>query len=607
MAYTAAKYVVGGSFAAFCTMVGFGYTNPAWTQRRFDPTKVPPLRYETVPTREMCLEQLASHNTAERALDVLVIGAGCVGTGTALDAVTRGLSVGLVDMGDYAGETSSRSTKLIHGGIRYLQKAVFQLDPAQLKLVAEGLRERTIMVHQAPHLCHSLPTIVPCYHALDIFLFWWGTKLYDVIAAVYGGTLGYSHFLFPYDTMRAYPKLKKLDPENNPLLGSIRYYDGQMNDARLCFSVAMTAASYGAATVNYAKVKAMEVVKDNKGDEVVRTTVEDTIHKKTMEVYSKSVVNAGGPFSESIEHLSKGTESKLEMLPASGSHVILDRKYCPKEHEAMIVPSSDDRVVFTVPWLGGCLIGTTDHKCKVQTNPPTDKADVEFLVKNVVPYVGDIPKEAVRSAWTGIRPLAMQKNHVEKAGGTQNVAREYVITVNEKSRILDIVGGKWTTYRNMAEDAVNNLSRTLMKDRAEFKPCCTTQMVMVGARHLDTVPATPANGIPDDVHRHWRNNYGDAYHALADMVAQNPALLKRLHKDSPVVEAEVLYAAKSEHCEKIMDFVARRTRTAFLDTAQAEQIVPRVAELMGQEKGWGITQRLLEKSEAYSFLNSFKL
>ena len=606
MAYTAATYIVGGSFAAFCTMVGFGYTNPAWTQRRFDPSKVPPLKHDTVPTREMCLEQLANFNSADNAMDVLVIGGGCVGTGIALDAVTRGLSVGLVDMGDYAGETSSRSTKLIHGGIRYLQKAVFQMDPTQLKLVAEALRERTIMIHQAPHLCQSLPTIVPCYHALDIFLYWWGTKLYDVLAAIYGGTLDYSHFLFPYDTMKLFPKLKKTDADNNPLLGSVRYYDGQMNDARLCFTVAMTAASYGAATVNYAKVKAIEVMKNSKGDEVVHTTVEDVIHKKTMNVYSKSVVNAGGPFSAEVEHLAKGSEPNLNMFPASGTHVIIDRKYCPKDHEAMIIPSSDGRVVFTIPWLGGCLIGTTDHKCKVQSNPPTEKADVEFLVKNVEPYVGDIPNEAVMSSWTGIRPLATPKASVQKAGGTQNIVREHVITVNNQSRILDIAGGKWTTYRKMAEEAVNELSRTLMKDRVEFKPCCTTDMVMVGARHLNLVPDTPANGIPEDVHRHWRNNYGDRYQALAAMVAQEPALLKRLDKDSPVVEAEVIYAVRSEHCEKIMDFVARRTRTAFVNTAQAEHIVPRVAELMAQEKGWGVTQRLLEKSEAYAYLNSFK-
>lgn len=606
MAFTAAKYAVGGSFAAFCTMVGFGYTNPTWTQRRFDPAKVPPLKHETIPSREMCMEQLTSYNSADNAMDVLIIGGGCVGTGTALDAVTRGLTVGLVDMGDYAGETSSRSTKLIHGGIRYLQKAVFQLDPMQLKLVAEALRERTIMVHQAPHLCQALPTLIPCYHAFDIFLYWWGTKVYDVLAAMYGGTLGYSHFLFPYDTMKAYPKLKKTDADNNPLLGSVRYYDGQMNDARLCFTVAMTAASYGAATVNYTKVKALEVVKDSKGDDIVHATVEDVINRKTAEVYSKSVVNAGGPFCAEIEHLVKGEEPNLDMFPASGTHVIIDRKFCPKEHEAMIAPSSDGRVVFAIPWLGGCLLGTTDRACKVQSNPLTDKADVDFLIENIVPFVGDVPKDAVKSFWTGIRPLATPKTHVQKDGGTQNIVREHVITVNEKSRIIDIAGGKWTTYRKMAEETVNELSRTLMKDRAEFLPCCTTDMVLVGARHLSSVPETPAPGIPEDVHYHWRKNYGDRYHALAAMVAQEPALLKRLDSDSPVVEAEVVYAVKNEHCEKIMDFVARRTRTAFVDSAQAERIVPRVAELMGQEKNWGITQRLLEKSEAYSYLHSFK-
>ncbi|KAG5499750.1 hypothetical protein GH5_03884 [Leishmania sp. Ghana 2012 LV757] len=606
MTATAAKYIFGAGVAAFGGVVGFSYTNPAWTQHRFDTSKCPPLKYETAPTREMCVQALEKHNSGKNPLDVLIIGGGCVGAGSALDAVTRGLSVGMVDMGDYAGETSSRSTKLIHGGIRYLQKAVFQVDPMQLKLVAEALRERTIMIHQAPHLCHSLPTLVPCYHAIDIGMYWCGTKVYDLLAALYGGTLEYSGFLFPYDAMKAYPKLRKTDQDNNALLGAVRYYDGQMNDARLCYSVAMTAACYGAATVNYAKVKQMEVVKDDKGDELVRTTVEDTITRKTFEVYSKSIINAGGPFSGEVEKLAKGADRQLDMFPASGTHIVIDRKYCPKEREAMVVPSNDGRVVFAIPWLGGCLLGTTDHKCDVQSNPRTPQADVDFLLANIKPFVGYVPPEEVQSAWTGIRPLAVPKEQKLKGGGTQNIVREHVIAVDPHSHMLNITGGKWTTYRKMAEEAVDELQKTIMKGKADFKPCCTTDMVLVGARNLDKVASAAPSGIPADVHEHWRSNYGDRYEEIMAVAAKDPKLMKRLAKDSPVVEAEVVYAAQREHCEHVMDFIARRTRIAFVNAAQAEEVVPRVTELMGKVKGWGGSQRNAEKAAAYSALVSFK-
>ncbi|AIN99660.1 glycerol-3-phosphate dehydrogenase (FAD-dependent), mitochondrial [Leishmania panamensis] len=606
MAVTAAKYIAGACAVAVGGIVGFSYTDPTWTRRRFDTNKCPPLKYETVPTREMCVQALEAHSASTNPLDVLIIGGGCVGAGSALDAVTRGLSVGMVDKGDYAGETSSRSTKLIHGGIRYLQKAVFQLDPMQLKLVAEALRERTIMIHQAPHLCHSLPTLVPCYHAIDVGLYWCGTKMYDLLAALYGGTLEYSGFLFPYDAMKAYPKLRKTDQDNNVLLGAVRYYDGGMNDARLCYSVAMTAACYGAATVNYAKVKQMEVIKDDKGDELVRTTIEETITKKTIKVYSKSIINAGGPFSGEIEKLAKSGERQLDMFPASGTHIVIDRKYCPKKHEAMVVPSNDGRVVFAIPWLGGCMLGTTDHKCEVQSNPMTSQADVDFLLENIKPFIGDVPREAVRSAWTGIRPLAVPKEQKLKGGGTQNIVREHVIAVDPQSHILNITGGKWTTYRKMAEEALDSLQKTIMKDKVDFKPCCTMNMVLVGARNLDKVASTAPLGIPEDVHKHWRSNYGDRYEEVMAVAAKDAKLMKRLANDSPVVEAEVVYAAQREHCEHVMDFIARRTRMAFVNVEQAEQVVPRVAELMGQVKGWARSQRNAEAAAAYSALASFK-
>lgn len=610
MAATAAKWAFALGAGAFGGLVGVGYTNPSWTKRRFDPSRCPEFKYSCPPNRDACVQKLSTHNTPDKPLDVLVIGGGCVGTGIALDAATRGLEVGLVEMSDYASQTSSRSTKLIHGGIRYLQKAVFQLSLDQLKLVAEALRERTVMVHQCPHLCMELPTIIPCYRYYEIPMYWAGTKMYDLVASIYGGTLGFSSFLSPADVRRRFPALRDTNDQKKRLLGAVRYYDGQMNDARLCYSVAMTSACYGAATVNYAKATGMEVVRDRANQEVVQVKVTDMINNKEMVVYAKSIVNAGGPFTSMIEDIASHPQRKVDILPALGTHIIVDRRYAPKPHEAMVVPSSDDRVVFSIPWLGGTLIGTTDHPCPVTENPRPPREDVEFLLRNVEPYLGVIPPEHVRSCWAGIRPLAKHSELTGTQGGTQNVVRDHIITVDEQNRIVDIAGGKWTTYRRMAEEATDKLLQTLLKDRVRAGPCVTEDVVMLGSKALQRVPMTAraaGDDIPEDVHKHWRYTYGDCYPELATIAREKQgALMKRLVADCPVTEAEVWWAAHNEHCENIMDFVARRTRMAFIDVAKAEQAVPRVAELMGQAKNWSASRRTEEMKRAYEYLNMFK-
>lgn len=604
---TALKYLVGTGLAAYGSVVAFSYTDPRWTQRRFFPEKCPPLKENTAPTRDVCLARMLAHTNPENPFDVLVIGGGSVGTGVALDATTRGLNVGLVERGDYASETSSRSTKMIHGGIRYLEKAVFHLDPLQLQLLAEALRERTIMLHQAPHLCLDLPTVVPCHNIIDVGMYWVGTKMYDFIAGLYGGTIAYSGYILPSTAAQVMPQLRK-DRESNPAkFGAVRYHDGQFNDARMCFQIAMTAAAYGAATLNYAKVTSMEMTKNKAGEKVVKTTVTDEVHNKKMEVYSKAVVNAGGPFSGEVEKLAEGAEGKLNVVPALGTHIVLDRRYCPSGKEAMVVPSSDDRVVFTVPWLGGCLVGTTDHKAKVESNPSPPEADVEFLLGNLEPYVGKIPRDGVKSAWAGLRPLVTPKKK-KGSDDTQNIVRQHFIAVDADHGLLDVTGGKWTTYRRIAQDAVDTLRDTLLKGKADFKPCCTPDLVLVGARQLDRVPEfIPAGGpIPPDVHRHIRATYGDHYDEIVALAMKdNMKHLKRLVEGCPVVEAEVLWASRQEHCEHVHDFVARRTRMAFVNSAQAEAAIPRVAELMAEEKRWSRSRRTAEQSQGFAAMSGF--
>nr|CCC53308.1 putative glycerol-3-phosphate dehydrogenase, fragment [Trypanosoma vivax Y486] len=551
---TAAKKILYASAAAFTGVVGIGYTNPRWTQRRFGKPPIPLVHQEN-PTREDCMKKLENYISPENPMDVLIVGGGSVGAGTALDAVTRGLTVGLVEMNDYASGTSSRSTKLIHGGIRYLEKAVFKLDVQQLKLVAEALRERIIMIHQAPHLCRNVATMIPCYNPFDVAKFWCGVKLYDLIAIWERGTLEYAGFLTPYATMKKFPMLKHGNREGSVLFGSVQYYDGQMNDARMCLSVALTAASYGAATVNYTKVKKMEVVKNEKGEQVVKSTIHDRINEKEFIVYSKSVVNAGGPFSAQVEKLMTDKPS-IRMAPSSGTHLVIDAKYCPKE-SAMVIPSNDGRVVFSVSWLDGCLVGTTDRGCEVSED---------------------------------IRP--------SKA--------EHIISVDKDNLMLSVTGGKWTTYRKIAQDAVDSLRDTVLKGRVAFKPCVTEELQVVGAHDFAKIPTDAPADIPQEVHTHWRKQYGDRYNVLLDMVRKDPELLRRLHPEEPVVAADVVYAVKQEHCERVVDFIARRTRLSFLNAEHARAVIPEVARVMAEAKNWCRTRKNEEVAQAFASLDSFR-
>ncbi|KAH9599813.1 Alpha-glycerophosphate oxidase [Trypanosoma melophagium] len=599
---SATKRLIGISTAALAGVIGFSYTDPSWTQRRFNPAKAPPLRQHENPTRAECVNNLKMYNSTETPMDVLIVGGGSVGAGVALDAVTRGLSVGLVEMNDYASGTSSRSTKLIHGGIRYLEKAVFHLDPQQLGLVAEALRERTIMIHQAPHLCHDVPTIIPCYNPLDIIMYWCGVKLYDLIAMWERGTLKYAGFLTPYATMDRFPLLKHENHNREVLLGSVQYYDGQMDDARLCLSLALTAASYGAATANYIKAEKMEIVRNKKGEEIVKTTLHDRMKKENFTVYSKTIVNAGGPFSSEVQKLITD-KNTIRMAPSAGTHIIIDPKYCPEE-SAMVIPSKDGRVVFGISWMGGCLLGTTDKICEVNEDARPSEDDVKFLLANVEEYVGKVPREAVQSAWCGIRPLALPEK--SGSGGTENIVREHMVSVDAQHRMLSVTGGKWTTYRKIAQDAVDTLRDTLLRDAAPLQACVTEELQVVGAHNFAAVPSDPPSDIPHDVHTHWRTSYGDRYSTLLEMVRREPKLLRRLHPSEPVVEAEVVYAVQREHCERVQDFIARRTRLSFLNVQHAKDVIPEVARVMAKTHNWGRSKKNEETANAFASLESFR-
>lgn len=608
----------------------YHYYNPDLTRPSFDDSKVPPFKYQEQPTRQDCLARLQCASSPSTALDVLVVGGGATGCGVALDAVTRGLSVGLVEANDYASGTSSRSTKLIHGGVRYLEKAILGLDKEQYKLVAEALRERAIMIHQAPHLCHTLATLLPCYDPYDLMQFWAGMKAYDIIAAWNKGTLTFSRFQLPVHCLNGFPKLRHdLKNTGSVLLGGVVYYDGQMDDARMCLSAALTAASFGAATLNHARLEACKVVTPNSSDpEVAEATVRDKISGKTFVVFAKSIVNCGGPFSDGVRKLG-GDQRPSCMVPSAGTHITLPQAYCPKE-SAMLIPSDDGRVVFSIPWLGSCIVGTTDNKTEVTESPRGTKSDVKFLLNSLEPYLGRIPMSQVTSVWCGIRPLArplQAASNSASAGGatettssTQDIIREHSIDVDPTHRMVSVTGGKWTTYRKMAQDTVDALLASRLMGGAKCGPCVTEHLRLVGAtsgKAPDEVQAALAtsevDALPEAVLHRWVSGFGDratlvareARTLSASKKKQKLAATVPLAAAQAITPAEIRYCALYEHCETVSDYLERRSRLAFLNATEAVNVVEAVADVMGDTLGWSSAVKKQRAQDALSSLQQY--
>lgn len=622
-----------GGFLGAC----YVFNDPSRTQPSFDSTHMLPLKFEQQPTRQQTVGWLRTFNTPDNVLDILVVGGGAVGCGVALDASTRGWKVGLVEANDYASGTSSRSTKLIHGGVRYLEKAVLHLDPQQYNLVAEALHERAIMINQAPHLCRPLPTFIPCYDAIEVIKYYSAMKLYDAIAAVNRGTLLNSYFKRPVECLNVFRKMTHEDKDRQLLLGGVVYYDGQMDDARFCVSTALTAASYGAAVTNHTElVSATQVTV---GDEqLVKAEVFDRIHKTTFSVYTRCLVNAGGPFSDSIRKLA-GDKRRESLVPSSGTHITLPAQYCPKDI-AMLVPSQDGRVTFAVPWLGSCIVGTTDAPTSISWNPRGTVQEVSFLLNSLARYVGPIDSKEVKSVWCGIRPLSVklppstasedseeQSSSSSKPLSTKDVVREHNVDVDVVHRMVSVTGGKWTTYRKMAEDVVTAVSTSGMLNgspsHAATTPCVTENIKLVGARHT-AAAATPTSstllseggGVADDVRRRWESAFGDR----APLVASEAALMASKRRwgstsdaaktlpgvtAQSITEAEIRYCALYEHCETVSDYLQRRSRLAFLNVAEARAAAPRVGEVMGDALGWSSKQRDDHVKDALASLVQF--
>lgn len=490
----------------------------------------------------------------------------------------------------------------MHGGVRYLEKAFKNLDYGQLKLVFEALHERSQLLTNAPYLSNALPIMTPCYKWWEVPYYWAGLKLYDVVAA--GKSVGgLSHYVSPSQSLASFPTLAPQRQDGDSLKGTIVYYDGQFNDSRLAIVLACTAALAGATVVNHSE--ATRLIKDEQG-RVLGARVRDVLTNREVEVYAKAVVNATGPFADEIRGMSCQDCSKM-IMPSSGVHVTLPDYYSP-EHVGMIVPKTKDgRVVFMLPWLDQTIAGTTDASTEVTMRPQPSEEEVQFILDAIADYLTvKVRRSDVLAAWSGIRPLALDPD----AANTAEALRDHIVTV-DASGLITVTGGKWTTYRLMAEDAVNRVCTTA---GLHAGPCITANLPLLGARGYYpalftevaqnyTVPHRPG-AIDTRVAKYLVASYGDRA-AEITRIAEQRKLGKRIVRGYPILEAEVIYAVHHEYCETPEDFVARRTRLAFLDKRACQQALPKVVELMGGELGWGRRRMQAELHRALQFLDTF--
>ncbi|XP_028034134.1 glycerol-3-phosphate dehydrogenase, mitochondrial [Bombyx mandarina] len=542
-----------------------------------------------LPTRT---EQVANLQ-AGHTYDLLIIGGGATGVGCALDATTRGLRTALVEADDFASGTSSRSTKLIHGGVRYLQKAIMQLDYDQYKMVKEALHERANMLEVAPHLTRPLPILLPVYKWWQVPYYWFGIKMYDFVAG--DRNVKNSYYLSKKNTLELFPMLK-----SDNLCGGIVYYDGQQDDARMNLAIALTAARHGATIANHVSVTKLYKV----AGKLSGARLKDELSGKEWDVQAKCIINATGPFTDSIR---KMDDPKIKDIccPSSGVHIVLPGYYSP-EHMGLLDPAtSDGRVIFFLPWLKGTIAGTTDLPCQVTHNPKPTEDEIMFILSEVKNYLNpdvEVRRGDVLSAWSGIRPLVSDPNKPD----TQSLARNHIVHVSP-SGLVTIAGGKWTTYRSMAAETID-----AAVESANLKPIfrdSQTDGFLIEGAHGWTptmyIRLVQDFGLEMEVAQHLSKSYGDRAFAVAKMATMTgkrwPIIGKKIHPEFPYIDAEIRYGVREYACTAI-DMIARRLRLAFLNVQAAAEALPVVVDIMAEELNWNEAEKKRQIKMANEFL-----
>ena len=481
--------------------------------------------------------------------DMIVIGGGATGVGVAVDAASRGYDVLLLEQSDFGKGTSSRSTKLVHGGVRYLEQG-------NISLVMEALKERGLLLQNAPHLVTNLAFVVPNYDWWEAPFYGIGLKMYNLLAGKYG--FGPSQILSREETLRRLPTIK-----TEGLRGGVVYYDGQFDDSRLLINLVTTAFEQGASPLNYVRVAKLN--KDSEGL-VNGVVAEDMETGSTFEAAARVVINATGAFADEIRRMADPSVKSM-IAPSQGVHLVFDSTFLPGDTAIMVPHTSDGRVMFAIPWRGHTLVGTTDTPIpSVSLEPQAMEQEIEFILRTAGLYLAKAPqREDVLSVFTGIRPLVKAGD----GGNTAALSRDHTIHIDQ-SALLTITGGKWTTYRHMAEDCVDQAA---MLARLPEVTCVTRNLNVHGF-----APQARKQGP--------LGPYGSDAQAIRELIREEPKLGEQLHEALPYCAAEVVWAAREEMARTVDDVLARRMRALFLNAQAARTMAPEVARLLAQELGY---------------------
>jgi glycerol-3-phosphate dehydrogenase len=499
-------------------------------------------------------EDLMARLAKPQQYDVAIIGGGATGLGVALDAAARGFSVVLVESHDFAKGTSSRATKLVHGGVRYLAQG-------NITLVREALHERTTLLRNAPHLAQPLAFVMPSYKFWEVPFYGLGLKIYDALAGKAG--LGPTEFLNRRETLNC---LSTIQPVG--LLGGVKYWDGQFDDARLALALARTAATRGALLVNYCA--ATGLVHEN--GKLVGLTCEDGETGKAYTLQARCVVNATGVWVDEFRQKDGDAIGRCVppiVAPSQGVHIVVDRTFLPGDHALLVPRTQDGRVLFAVPWLGKVILGTTDTpRHDLVREPSPFRGEVDFILRESARYLTKPPcREDIKSIWVGLRPLVKPQD--ADGDSSKGISREHTVLVS-RSGLVTVTGGKWTTYRAMAEDVLQKAFDASLLERS--RPGVTTHLTLVGSgdiegeRHL----ISEAPGL---------HLYGSEMHAVLEMPGMDHVL------GGGLTEGMVRFAARHEYARTVEDVLARRSRLLFLDASLAATLADQVTKILEEETG----------------------
>ncbi len=518
-------------------------------------------------TRDEMLGRIERHRGP---WDIVIVGGGATGAGVAVDAASRGYAVLLLEQSDFGKGTSSRSTKLVHGGVRYLEQG-------NIALVMEALKERGLLRQNAPHLVGNLPFVVPNYDWWETPFYGVGLKLYNLLAGKYG--FGDSSILSREETLRRLPTIR-----TDGLRGGVVYYDGQFDDARLLVSLVRTAANHGAALLNYCQVTALTRGIDGMVDGVV---ARDQETGREIRALARVVVNATGPFADGVRRLAEPSAEAI-IAPSQGVHLVFDRSFLPGTSAIMVPHTRDGRVMFAIPWLGHTVVGTTDTPIDTPSiEPRAFESEVGFILETAALYLHKPPTRAdVLSVFAGIRPLVKRGD----SRLTAALSRDHTIHI-DRSGLLTTAGGKWTTYRHMAEDTVDH---AIELARLDERPSVTAGLPVHGFH-----PRAESFGA--------LRMYGTDAPAIMEIAGADPALAEPLDPSMPYIGAEVVWAVRMEMARTVEDVLARRCRALFLNAAVATTMAPAVAALMARELGRGADWQRQQVAAFHSVARGYRL